>query len=686
MYVAKAFDIQQSVIDTLTTVKSSLANTSPRSLADRLDDIADVRDWGVVNDPNGASVAANTTALLNAIAASAGKTKLLLPASITVVVSPLVTTASNINFIIDGTIKLVAGAAASKTSRANLLELGGSNIVISGTGTLDGNASNQSWAAGQVVGGITANTFSTSGVQVVDPGSAATALSNITISGIGIKNVGNWPICLAYVSDVIIDRVRMKDSGNSPQFFASADRCTVTNSTSSNITDAGWSCYAGNRNVSIINHTVVGCNQGLGSYCETSSRTPNENILIALCRITQCKNGAIGFTTGGSNPTPTQKHCTAYGNKVWGNNTAGKANTASLSAVGCMDVKYINNEVYNEGSSTSYMSYGLYVDQTSTGVTITGNTFDSIGSTSIGGTAINLYNPTNLVMTNNIIRNTNTVTSVGITGSVGLGAVIENNTPVGSFSSKFWNLTSAADTKIVNQDQGGSQRMFTQGVSITKGYIAGSAAVVSAAGTTQATATVLTTQYTQVTAGTGGVLLPQCGAGCPITVVNTTGSDINVYPNTGETINGQNVGLPITLSTNTLMVFTQAKQYQWYQTVGGTSSSGGGSNTNTGNTKTITVSDGVSANGTTLSDATALTTTLTYVTSTTNSGAMKLPAPVIGQSYTIGNRSGSDILIFPDASTTQIESNGAGNSQTIETNSTVTFVCTTATQWRVENM
>ena len=70
---------------------------------------------------------------------------------------------------------------------------------------------------------------------------------------------------------------------------------------------------------------------------------------------------------------------------------------------------------------------------------------------------------------------------------------------------------------------------------------------ISATGTTQAAATLLSNDFNFITTGTGGVRLPNVQPGQSIYVFNATTATINVYPSTGGTINSLGVNVPFPL-------------------------------------------------------------------------------------------------------------------------------------------
>lgn len=78
---------------------------------------------------------------------------------------------------------------------------------------------------------------------------------------------------------------------------------------------------------------------------------------------------------------------------------------------------------------------------------------------------------------------------------------------------------------------------------------------VRAAGSNQASATQLTSQWNQVTSGSGGVLLSSYQAGLQQFVANTSGGGISVFPPPGAQINALGVNAAFSLSNNSSATF-----------------------------------------------------------------------------------------------------------------------------------
>lgn len=90
---------------------------------------------------------------------------------------------------------------------------------------------------------------------------------------------------------------------------------------------------------------------------------------------------------------------------------------------------------------------------------------------------------------------------------------------------------------------------------------------VSAAGTTQGTATSLTTadsEVTTVAAGSGVVLSGSATAGDTQTVFNAGANPLRVYPPSGQQINSLPSDQHMTLATNTGVLLKKVSSTRWF--------------------------------------------------------------------------------------------------------------------------
>lgn len=87
---------------------------------------------------------------------------------------------------------------------------------------------------------------------------------------------------------------------------------------------------------------------------------------------------------------------------------------------------------------------------------------------------------------------------------------------------------------------------------------------VSAAGSTQATATPLTRSMANITGGSGGVLLPAPQPGTRIMIHNGLTSNVNVYPNSGASIADGTTNGAVVLSPSATIEYIAFTTTKWY--------------------------------------------------------------------------------------------------------------------------
>lgn len=228
-------------------------------------------------------------------------------------------------------------------------------------------------------------------------------------------------------------------------------------------------------------------------------------------------------------------------------------------------------------------------------------------------------------------------------------------------------------------------------ITYTGNFVAGMNASVSAAGTTQGDATALTKTYNLVQTATAnqGVKLPDAASGLRVTVYNSTGADIKVYPAASESIDGAALNAPVVLRPANVFEAIAINATSWEQitadltdldvtsvtatgdlTVGGFEQSG--------------VSGSVTSAGSDQSGATQLAETISVIT--TNSAAtngVKLPTAVAGRTVSVFNSTGTDCKLYPNSSDT-INGGSANASITLPANTSYVLSCKDATDWRVQ--
>ncbi|WP_336717549.1 right-handed parallel beta-helix repeat-containing protein [Asaia bogorensis] len=535
------------------------------ALASKMQQTVCVTDFGVVDDPGGANVAANSAAYLAAISACSGTARLMHPADMTVVINPMVIKVPT-HLVLDGTIML------ARDTNASVIELQSSNVVIEGQGTIDGNRTGQVGGVGTALAGITANCTATSVAMPLPPSNPIT-ISNILIRGITIKSVFNWPISLGFISNCRVESCTFYDSRSSPQFIFSADNCWFVGNHVYDITDGGFVFYQGNRHCGARGNIVHDCHAGIGVYCDNDQMSADMFITIEGNIVYDNVDTGIGITTGGTNPVLLQQRILISGNILGNNNTGGRAGGGSIGIVGAQGVLIDGNLIFGDGNNNTGTSapYSIFVDGVSSFVTIQNNVIGDCGSASALGIGIFLASPNNCAVINNGFYCTQGATGVmtaGIGGGFGAACVYRGNYLMGAIKGFLDEVSKPADL-IMEQRQGNGALAITQGIELASGDLVVDQGRIAfsnyygatAQGTTQATAQAFTQQAIVVTAAASGAgVVPDTGipAGAPVLILNRSGNSINVYPNTNGQIEGLGANQPLALAnTKTLMMFKQ---------------------------------------------------------------------------------------------------------------------------------
>jgi hypothetical protein len=130
--------------------------------------------------------------------------------------------------------------------------------------------------------------------------------------------------------------------------------------------------------------------------------------------------------------------------------------------------------------------------------------------------------------------------------------------------------SSANLAAALTDETGTGANVFATSPSLTTPALAGETfstnSSISAAGSTQGTATPLTSDYNVInTAAAGsGVILPTATTGRRIIVVNRGANTVNVYPATSSSIDALAVNAPITLPVAGVLIFNAASVALWY--------------------------------------------------------------------------------------------------------------------------
>lgn len=148
--------------------------------------------------------------------------------------------------------------------------------------------------------------------------------------------------------------------------------------------------------------------------------------------------------------------------------------------------------------------------------------------------------------------------SYGATGSTGLGdGALGTNTLYGKFKPTFTLVNGTYNVQL--SEVSGWQNTYQ-----TLSYVNGITAF-STGG--QTNATLLTSQINRVTtvaAGNDSVILPVSNPGTQLTVINAAASNsMNVFPQSGDTINALSANTAFALAANKACIFTCAVAGNW---------------------------------------------------------------------------------------------------------------------------
>ena len=213
---------------------------------------------------------------------------------------------------------------------------------------------------------------------------------------------------------------------------------------------------------------------------------------------------------------------------------------------------------------------------TTDNVTISGTTtitaFDTVAAgirrfVTFSGALTLTYNATSLILPNA----TNITTAAGDTAvMVSLGS--------GNWSCvAYQHAAAAASRAAISAAQSGTNADITSMTAITTlpagvlapGLLGSSNNAVTAAGSTQGTATAITTDVSVITsaaAGTGVIMPMAVGGKCAV-VINRAANAILVYPATGHYFDGYSANAPLTIAPNSYLEMYGANASSWFTTL-----------------------------------------------------------------------------------------------------------------------
>jgi hypothetical protein len=326
--------------------------------------VVSVLSYLPVGQPDG--VTDNASNINTALAAAAGKT-LVFPATAHNYMVHGLYVPSNSHVIIQGTLQLMAG----QTGYILVCEPNGKNIIIEGTGTLDGNKANQTTQASGGIGG--------------DGG------TNITVRGLTITNCLDWAFNLTNTTHGLAESLTMTNCGASCEFAINCHDCWFRNCTIAAIADLGIGFYGGGTNCGIVNCVISSAGgDGIFILNDNGQPAPSNNVLI---QGNICHNNAGSGIIVASNVSPSgfsHTNVTIADNTSYGNGGLG------ISANPVLELLISGNVVYSNTYASAWpgASGDIWVGSSSSGVKISGNYLYNCqqGSTLGFGIALDLPN------------------------------------------------------------------------------------------------------------------------------------------------------------------------------------------------------------------------------------------------------------------------------------------------------
>lgn len=223
-----------------------------------------------------------------------------------------------------------------------------------------------------------------------------------------------------------------------------------------------------------------------------------------------------------------------------------------------------NVTVNASGAQVRIVSNGNTIDQVGAGNDLLMNDGSTVTlvAKATGSLEI-LYGKSNVDLATGDVTGTLTVNK----GGTGLASWTTNNLVYATGSTTLAGLATGNNGVLVTSGGGvpSISSSLPSGLSIPALVVSTSASV-SAAGSTQGTATALTSDSNIVTtvAASTGVALPTATTGRTVMVVNKGANALSVYPASGGTIDALSANAAISLPVNYVAVFRASSTTQWY--------------------------------------------------------------------------------------------------------------------------
>ena len=431
----------------------------------------------------------------------------------------------------------------------NMSAVGNANVVvITGTGV---NVAGTINATGTITGNFSGNVITAAQGNITSLGT----LTGLTVNGIAnLGAVGNVKITggssngylftdgagnLTFGSIVNTppgganNDVQFKDGGT----YQGNSNFTF-NPTSNTVTINGTLSVTGNANVGNLNATTI-----VGTISNSSNQQTNIRLLGTLDYL--IINTAGYLSMGSGNITAGNISLIAAGSANLGNSA-----TANY---------FIGNFYGTANTATSATNASALLQNTSTATTV----YPTFTTSSANGNSSAVFNSSISANLGNA-----SITATTFVGALsGAATSATSATTAGTVTTAAQgNITSVGTLTSLNS----SGNITAPSYIANTGYFVRSvSASVSAAGTVQGNATVLTTEFNRVSTVTSGsgVVLPSATAGMAIAIVNSSANSLLVYPATGAAINSLSTNVGYSHQTLATLQYIAISSTQWY-TVG----------------------------------------------------------------------------------------------------------------------
>lgn len=424
-------------------VSNSIVGPAGRTIVQHFNDTINIMDKGAKCDGS----TSDTTAVQNALNAAAGRARVYVPNTGNTCMVGSLSIPSNSYFIIDGSMKLIAG------SNNHMLALipGGHNITIEGAGKLDGNGSLQTGTNGSAC--------------ISDTGGS----SYIWVKGLTITNCKHWPVNLR-VNHGWMSHLVLTNSGNSVEFTLDATDCWADHLYISGIRDYNFAFYGGVSNCGISDsYSVASTISGIVALSDAAQPGKPHDILIHNNIVIGNNGHGIELADNGGSGAPYNINIT--NNRITGNGTGNVGGNSGIK-VSFGDYIIINgNNISKDGNGDAAV-YGISIDVSRLTV-VSDNLIGNEGQGGTNGIGIHITTGGNNVsfINNRTYDDQLTKTmAYSVNGSAGVAfKFLGNDFTNSTIGQPTFNITPADDT-LVSQSCAANSMSLTTMMTVN-GYI-----------------------------------------------------------------------------------------------------------------------------------------------------------------------------------------------------------------------